>query len=451
MKEVINTLLVIGGSPMSRIVKKRRRSEGAPKPRDIDAIIEISPLAIMGMVAAAFGLLRIARALPGAGYRAAVAYTAGLIAIGRRATAARINRILGGVSHDALTRLREQDYVYVPNLILAFIRIVHMLGTPGYLCLDDTFIPHERSKKMDGVYWDFDHALNRNVLGSRIVVLVWSDGFFRIPVGFALWHKKGARPVYRSKNELARLLLRWAIHRKIAPEYVTFDNWYASKENMKLIAKDLKLEFATRLKRNTRLSWNGRRLQARTIGKRLLAGARAYRRNGTVARATQVVVGELGAMTFVVTTDDLDGQGVGVRYLLGSAARDSATRVVERYRNRWIIETLFEDAKQCLSLQSYQGRTVDGQMAHIALCFAGIVALDAMRKKTGMTFGQAVEAARRLVFARTPRGEYELVSLAPAPSGTLADLDDAKRVVAGSLEAVSHLRLPEADYDKAAA
>jgi hypothetical protein len=38
---------------------------------------------------------------------------------------------------------------------------------PGYLCLDDTFIPHERSKKMEGVYWDWDHALRRNVLGTR--------------------------------------------------------------------------------------------------------------------------------------------------------------------------------------------------------------------------------------------------------------------------------------------
>ena len=436
---------------MLRIVKKRRRSEPVIKPRDMDAIIEISPLAIMAIVALGFDVLGIARALPGVAYRAAVAYTAGLVAIGRRATAARINRILGGVSHDSLTRLREQDYVYVPSLILAFIRIVHMLGTPGYLCLDDTFIPHERSKKMDGVYWDFDHALNRNVLGTRIVVLVWSDGFFRIPVGFAVWHKKGARPVYRSKNDLARLLLRWAIHRKIKPEYVTFDNWYASKENMKLIVKELKLEFATRLKKNARLMWNGRRLQARTIGKRLLAGARAYRRNGTLARATQVVVGELGAMTFVVTTDDLDGRGVGVRYLLGSAARDSAARVVERYRSRWIIETLFEDAKQCLSLQSYQGRTLDGQMTHIALCFAGIVALDAMRNQTGLTLGQAVEAARRLVFARTPSGEYELVSLAPAPNGALADLDDAKRVVADALDAVSQLRLPEGSHARAAA
>jgi hypothetical protein len=66
--------------------------------------------------------------------------------------------------------------------------------------------------------------------------------------------------------------LRWAIHRKIRPEYVTFDNWYASKKNMQLVAKELKLEFATRLKKNTRLRWEGRRLQARTTG----ANARAY-------------------------------------------------------------------------------------------------------------------------------------------------------------------------------
>jgi len=420
-------------------------------PRDIDAIIEVSPLAIMGMIALAFDLLGIARSLPGVACRGAIAYVAGLLALGRRATAARINRSLGGISHDALTRLREQDRVFVPGLVLAFIKMARAFGRRGHLCLDDTLIPHERSKKMDGVYWDFDHALNRNVLGTRVVLLLWSDGFWRIPVGFALWHKEGARPVYRSKNDLARLLLRWAIHRGIRPEYITFDNWYASKDNLRMIAKELKLEFATRLKKNTRLLWEGRRLQARTIGKRLLAGTRAYRRDGTLARATQVRLGDLGAMTFVVVTDDLDSQGAGIRYLLGSTPRDSAARVIERYRSRWIIETVFEDAKQCLSLQSYQGRTVDGQMTHIALCFAGIVALDSLRKERGLTFGEAVEAARRLVFARTTSGEHELVSLVPAPTGALEDIDAAKRIVAGALHAVSPLTLIKEVHAKAAA
>lgn len=436
---------------MRRIGKKRRRLDPVFPPPDFQTMVQVSPLAIMAMVGLAFDALRIARALPGVALSAAVEYIAGLIFIGRRATAARISRILGGMSHDRLTRLREQDRFFVSDLALAFIELARALGVRGWLCLDDTFIPHERGKKMEAVYWDFDHALRRNVLGSRIVVLIWSDGFFRIPVGFAFWHKKGARPKYRTKNEIARTLLQWAIHKGIRPEYVTFDNWYASKENMKLIVKELGLQFATRLKKNARLLWNGRRLQARTIGRRLLAERRVYSRNGTWARATQVVVGELGVMTFVVVKDDLDGQGTGVRYLLGSAPRVSAAWVVERYKSRWIIETFFEDLKQHLSLASYQGRTLDGQTAHVALSFAGLVVLDAIRKEAHLTLGEAREAATRLVLARTERGACELVSLQPAPAGALDRLDEAKEIVAGSLGKVSQLRLPEAAYAREAA
>ena len=436
---------------MKRIVRKRRRLDPVFPLPDCRAMIQVSPLAIMAIVGLSLDLLQIARALPGAALAAAVEYVAGLIFIGRRATAARINRILGGASHDALTRLREQDRFDVSSLVLAFIKLAQSIGVAGYLCLDDTLIPHERSKKMRGVYWDHDHALNRNVLGTRLVVLIWTDGFFRIPVGFAVWHKRGARPKYRTKNEIARTLLRWAVHRGIRPEYVAFDNWYASKENMKLIVKGLGLEFVTRLKKNARLLWNGKKLQARTIGRRLLAEKRIYGRNGTWARATTVVVGELGGMTFVAVKDDLDGQGRGVRYLLASAPRMSAALVVERYRSRWIIETFFEDLKQHLSLQSYQGRSVEGQMCHVALAFTGLVALDAMRRDGGLTLGEAAESVRRLVFARTASGECELVSLRPAPADALDGLDEAKEIVAGSLGKVSQLRLPEDAYAKAAA
>jgi hypothetical protein len=439
--------LFVGGSPMKAIGRKRKRLDPVFPPPDFHAMVQVSPLAIMALVSLGFDVLHIARVLPGVALAAGVEYVAGLIMLARRATAARITRLLGGLSHDALTRLREGGEFSVSGLMLAFLRLARSLGARGYLCLDDTFLPHARAKRMEGVYWDFDHALGRNVLGSRIVVLLWSDGYWRIPVAFSFWHKKGARSKYRTKNEIARTLLGWAIQKGLRPEYVTFDNWYASKENMRLIVNGLGLSFSTRLKKNARLLWEGRRLQARTIGRRLLAAARP----GTRQRATRVVVGELGAMTFVVVRDDLDGQGVGTRYLLDSTPRASATRVLERYRSRWIIEVFFEDLKQHLSLGSYQGRSVDGQTAHVALAFAGLVVLDGLRKGTGLTLGQAREDVTRLVLARTKRGKWELVSLQPAPSDALDGLDEAKEIVAGSFAKVSQLSIPEVAYAKKAA
>jgi hypothetical protein len=116
-----------------------------------------------------------------------------------------------------------------------------------------------------------------------------------------------------------------------------------------------------------------------------------------------------------------------------------------------IIEVFFEDLKQHLSLASYQGRSLDGQMAHVALSFTALVVLDTMRRKAGLTLGQASEQATRLVLARTPSGKCELVSLAPAPADALDGLDDAKEILAGSLGKVSQLSLPEVNYTNMAA
>jgi len=424
-----------------------RRSSGLytyPPVCDFDMLIEVSPLAVIALVGVTFDLLKLTPVFAGAALTAAVQYVAGLIVIGRRPTAAKIARLLGGRDHDALTRLREAHRWSVSKLMLGFIRIVSWLGVEGYLVIDDTLIPHPRGRKMKGVYWDHDHALGRNVLGSRLVLLLWSDGFFRLPVAYAFWHKKGVRERYRTKNEIARTLLRWVIREGVKPEYVAFDNWYASRGNMKFIVKELGLEFVTKLKKNCRLLWEGRKLQARTIGRRLLQRARVYRRRdtGKWARATRVQLGELPAMTFVVVRDDLDGQGVGTGYLLASNPRLSATRAVERYGSRWTIETFFEDLKGHLGLASYQGRSLDGQTRHVGLCFAACVVLDSLRRKSAMTPGEAKEAACRLVFARIPSSSWRLVSLEPAPAEGLEELEDAKEMVSGWLWRVSKLRLP---------
>jgi len=68
------------------------------------------------------------------------------------------------------------------------------------------------------------------------------------------------------------------------------------------------------------VNYQGRKLQARTIGRRLRRGARRYQFKDldVSARGSVVRIGELGACGFVVVKDDLDGIGPAVYYLLSS-------------------------------------------------------------------------------------------------------------------------------------
>lgn len=410
---------------------------------DLEMLFKVSPLAVMAMVGLCFDIFKLGSCLPRRALQSLTAYCAGLITLDRKQTSLRISNYLGGISHDRLTRFLGEGEFYCSKLMIHFVHLIQFFRGKGFLILDDTFLLHPRSKKIKGVYWDYDHSLKRKVFGQRLVVLIWSDGFWRIPVAFSFWHKKGARPKYRTKNEIARTLLSWSVHQGLKPDYVTFDNWYASQKNLKLILIDLKLDFVTRIKRNHYLVYQGRRLQARTIGRRVLASSRKYRFKdlGVWARRAEVQVGDLGLMTFVVLKDELDGEKSGIKYLLASTPRLSAREAIRRYKSRWIIETLFWDLKQHLGLSNHQGRKLCASEKHVAAALLSAFVLDHLRFGSGLSLGETKRVLQRLVFVKTEKQGLQLASLQPAPAADLEQMEEMKKIMRKQLWRVSGMKL----------
>lgn len=417
---------------------------GLPADCDIEGLLRVSPLAVVALVAVSVDLLGLAVMFPAKLLVKVVSYVAGMIVLDRHTTATRIADYLGGLSHDKLTRMLARDRWKCSRLMIRMIKLVQRLGVKGVLIIDDTLLQHPRSKKMKGVYWDWDHAEQRYVFGQRLVMLIWTDGFWRIPVAFAFWHKKDARPKYKTKNQIARTLLRWAVAKGIRPEFVSFDNWYASKQNLLMIVKELGLEFVTRVKKNTRLTYKGKKLQAKTIGSRLLNEARPYRIRfcGTWARRAVVEFPGIGLMTFVVAKDVIDGEKRPVtRYLLGSTPRLSAREVVKRYKQRWTIEVFFHDLKQHLSIKDHRGRSLVAANHHVACACIAAVVLDHVRLKTDMSPCQTKQLLQRLVFVDTAEQKFRLATLHPTAAETLEEIDEAKKAVRQQLFRVTGQRL----------
>ena len=102
---------------------------------------------------------------------------------------------------------------------------------------------------MEGLAWVFSSQERRPVYGFSLVLLVWTNGTLRIPLGIRLWHKGGP-----SKYTLALELLSYARNRlRCRPEYVLFDAWYPSKALLKRI-RDYGWYFVCRLKKNRRFN-----------------------------------------------------------------------------------------------------------------------------------------------------------------------------------------------------
>ena len=100
------------------------------------------------------------------------------------------------VSHDRLTRLLQSDWSGQRLLELAFRTL--FVWERGYLIIDDTVIPKPFAVAIEGLAWVFSSLERKPVYGLSLVILVWTNGTLRIPLGMRLWRKSGP-----SKYELA--------------------------------------------------------------------------------------------------------------------------------------------------------------------------------------------------------------------------------------------------------
>jgi hypothetical protein len=118
------------------------------------------------------------------------------------------------VAHDRLTRLLQSEWSGQRLLELAFRTL--FVWERGYLIIDDTVIPKPFATAIAGLAWVFSSLEGKPVYGLSIVLLVWTNGTLRIPLGMRLWRQGGP-----SKYALALEWLSSARNRlRCRPDYV---------------------------------------------------------------------------------------------------------------------------------------------------------------------------------------------------------------------------------------
>lgn len=346
---------------------------------------------------------------------ALVVYLTGLITQDN-ITATVIAAQVGVVSHDELTRLLRNLGCSLSVGACLAVRLIESLGLEGWLIIDDVLIPKVFAKAIAFCAWDHDHSQHRHVFGMRLVFVVWSNDWLVIPLLFAIWQKdptkkprkkprkktkggakgKSKSPAgkqtnvarkrrrrrkptrrskilrlpngvrFRTKNELARAMV-WKLRRRgVNTDYVLFDNWYASDDNLKLFER-LKLHWVTRSKHNLKVEYEGNLMSVSQVAatvkkpcyhyyKALGARARSFR----VKRDGRILL-------LVVIKDDRSQEGGRTKYLLTDDLSLTTCEVVKWYRKRWPIEVFFRDCKQLLGLCDCEARSAEAIVSHIVL------------------------------------------------------------------------------------
>lgn len=346
---------------------------------------------------------------------ALVVYLTGLITQDN-VTATAIATQVGIVTHDDLTRLLRSLGCSLSVGACLSVRLIEALGLEGWLIIDDVLIPKVFAKAIAFCGWDHDHSQHRHVFGMRLVFVVWSTDWLLIPVLFAIWQKdptkkpkakrrrrakrgatgksksaagkqtkvvrkrqrrrkharrpkilrlpSGAR--FRTKNELARAMV-WKLRRRgLKINYLLFDNWYASDDNLRLFER-LKLHWVTRSKHNLKVEYENKSMAVSEVAATVKKpNYHYYAALGARARSFQVKR-DGRILLLVVIKDDRSPEGGRTKYLLTDCLSLTTCEVIKWYRRRWPIEVFFRDCKQLLGLCECEARSAQAIVSHIVL------------------------------------------------------------------------------------
>jgi hypothetical protein len=262
------------------------------------------------------------------------------------------------LAHDQLYRLLYRDFPFSRRLWEWFAG--QLIGSGGYLILDDTTW-QRWTRKAEAVSFVWDSRVGKVVFGMSVVLLVWTDGRRKVPLGIRVWQKGG-----KSKVVLAEELLRQSYLRGIKPEFVLFDSWYASRDILHLIA-DFGWRYICRAKRN-------RLFEGVKISK--CFRHRFGRKTGSLR--------QIGHKILLIK----DGQ----KFMMTNALELSSAAVKQIYRNRQQVEETFRLLKQEFGWGKCRARSLQAQTAHLHL---GLYALCLVQMKAQ---GQSVYQFKQDLF-----------------------------------------------------
>ena len=276
------------------------------------------------------------------------AYVTGILVRVHNANCVRLATSVG-VSHDLLSRVLKKEhgrvFSHVSTLILKTLGKI----SDGSLIIDDTTITKRFAKVIEGCSWLWSSNDERVVFGYQVVVLLWSNGSFSIPLRWEFYKKEKDETQQRTKLDIAVDLLAYAkntLH--LSPERVLFDSFYASQQVLNR-CEEYQWSYVTKIKSNRTLNGTQAKKHHRNP---------YWQESGTLS---------CGLHARVIRH--------GKRYFLTNDFVATKQIIISFYDSRWVIEEMFRVLHSRLGLDECESRSKTAQSNHTALVMSAYVLL----------------------------------------------------------------------------
>lgn len=303
-------------------------------------------------------------------------------------TATGLSRLTDGeISHDQVTRFLSSEMKTSKDLwhlVKPFQRQIQSSG--GVLIIDDSIEEKPYTDENDIICWHWDHAKSRNVKGINFISCLYQNGGVSLPVNFRLVEKtekyidkktgKEKRRSAVTKNELAREMIEQVVKNQVKFQFILFDVWFGSKENLVFIKQEMKRDFICPLKRNRKVALsledkrNGHWKKVETLEIEENTGLEIY---------LEGVEFPIKLIKQVFTNED---GSEGILYLISSDTTKSFDQIKTIYQRRWNVEEYHKSLKQNVSLAKSPTQTETTQTNHFFAALCGYIKLEMLKVET---------------------------------------------------------------------
>lgn len=263
-------------------------------------------------------------------------------------------------AHDSFTRLLtrlEPD----PDTLWEEAQTL-VVRSRGVLVLDDSIMDKLYAKEIElaGRHWSGKHG--GIVQGICLVTLLWTDGDRKIPCDYRVRDPKQKL----TKNDHFWEMLLMAKARGFQPEYVLFDGWYASLENLKRV-RDREWLWLTRFKANRQVNPDGDGLRALSQCELASTGTVVHLKGYGRVRVFKIVAPDGGIEYWA--TNDLEMDELKRRQLAELS---------------FGIENYHRELKQYCGVERSQARSKRAQLNHIGMSLRVFLRLEHHFYTTGI-------------------------------------------------------------------
>ena len=295
-------------------------------------------------------------------------YSEFLIANQNRFSGLELSKSTADMAHDSVNRWLGKSNFTPSDLWNDAKQIIDI--NSGYLIGDDSTLDKKYSRKNELAKKQYSGNAHGLVNGINLVNLLWTgnDGQEYIPTDYRIYNKEFDD---KTKNDHFRDMLKRAKNRGFSPIYVLFDSWYASVENMKLIAKEFKWNFICNLKSNRQIS---------IVKNEYMPIADL---NLTDKQVKQVWLKEYG---FVLVCKIVDKKG-DITYLATSDLNlTDYDEFISHHNRRWQIEEFHRGLKQTTGIEKCYSTKSASQKTHIFASFIAFVKLEKNRLENDISW-----------------------------------------------------------------